>query len=215
MYCQLIYVCCCLKVRTGLWVSVSMSVCILSLVWPGTICIDCIIWVLGFEHHQTGWNSNDWTDYCLYCELIYVCCCLKVRTGLWVSISLSSCILSLVWLGTVCIDCIIWVLGFEHHQTGWNSIDWTNYCLWCLLIYICYCLGVGTGPWVSFPFSGYILMLDWPGAVYTNVTRVLGFEHQQSVKGPKQRGWWSWCCCHRLQHWCFPKQINTDKQYVL
>ena len=91
----------------------------------------------------------DWIDYCLYCQLIYVCYCLKVRTALWVSVSLSGCILSLVWPVTICIHCIIWVLEY-------------------LLIYICYCLRVGTGLWVNVPFSSYILMLDWQGAVRTD-----------------------------------------------
>ena len=68
-------------------------------------------------------NSIDWIDYCLYWQLICVCCCLKVRTVLWVSVSLSGHILSLTWPGTICIDCIIWVFGFKHHQTMWNLVD--------------------------------------------------------------------------------------------
>ena len=172
LYCHLIYVCCCLKVRTGLWVSVSRCSCILSLVWPGTLYIDCIIWVLGFGHHQTVGNSIDWSDYFLYCQLIYVCCYLNVKTGLWTSVSLCVCILILVWPGTICIHCIIWVLVFGHHQTVGNSFDWSDYCLYCQLIYTCCCSGVGTSMWVSVSLSGYILMLDWPAAVYTDVTWV-------------------------------------------
>ena len=61
----------------------------------------------------------------IHCEVstyCHVCCCFESRTGLWVSVSLIGCILSLVWPGTICTDCIILVLGFEHHQTVCNCV---------------------------------------------------------------------------------------------
>ena len=50
--CLLLHVCCCLKSRTGLWVGVSLGGNIPSLDRPGAMHTNCVIWVLGIEHHQ-------------------------------------------------------------------------------------------------------------------------------------------------------------------
>ena len=50
--CLLLHVCCCLKSRTGLRVGVSLGGSIPSLDRPGAMHTNCVIWVLGIEHHK-------------------------------------------------------------------------------------------------------------------------------------------------------------------